>query len=65
LRGGKQRLTVFCDRAALEIFASGGLTYIPMPFIPKATDLTLSVQAKGGAAKFTSLEVHELKSAWE
>ena len=65
LRGGKQRLTIFCDRTALEVFASDGLTYVPMPFQPKADDLTLGVQAKGGSAKITALEVHELRSAWE
>lgn len=64
LRGGKQRLTVFCDRTGLEVFASDGLTFVPMPFQPKADDVSLSVGCKGGAVKFTTLEVHELKSAW-
>ena len=64
LRAGKQRITIFCDRTGLEVFASDGLTYVPMPFQPKADDLTLAVQAKGGDAKFTTLQVHELKSAW-
>jgi sucrose-6-phosphate hydrolase SacC (GH32 family) len=64
LRGGKQELVVYCDRAVLEVFASGGLTYVPMPFIPKADNLSVSVQVKGGAAKFTTLEVNELRSAW-
>jgi sucrose-6-phosphate hydrolase SacC (GH32 family) len=64
LRGGKQRLAIFCDRTGLEVFASDGLTYVPMPFIPKADDLALRVQAQGGSAKINALEVHELKSAW-
>jgi fructan beta-fructosidase len=64
LRGGKQRLMIFCDRTALEVFASDGLTYVPMPFQPKADELGLSVQAKGGSAKITALEVHEFRSAW-
>ena len=64
LRDGRQRLTIYCDRTGLEIFASDGLTYVPMPFIPNADDLALSVQVQGGSAKFNSLEVHELKSAW-
>lgn len=64
LRAGRQRLAVFCDRAGLEVFASDGLTYVPMPFIPEADNLALAVQAKGGAAKLTALEAHELKSAW-
>jgi len=65
LRGGKQRLTLFCDRTGLEVFASDGLTYVPMPFQPKAGDLSLIVQAKGGSAKITALQVYELRSAWE
>jgi sucrose-6-phosphate hydrolase SacC (GH32 family) len=64
LRGGKQELWIYCDRTALEVFASGGLTYVPMPFAPKADDLSLGVHVKGGDAKITALEVHELKSAW-
>ena len=64
LRNGKQRITIFCDRTGLEVFASDGLTYVPMPFQPKADDLSLGLSVKGSTAKFTSLEVHELKSAW-
>jgi sucrose-6-phosphate hydrolase SacC (GH32 family) len=64
LRDGRQRLTIYCDRTGLEIFASDGLTYVPMPFIPNADDQVLSVQVQGRSAKFNSLEVHELKSAW-
>ncbi len=65
LRGGKQRLRIFCDRTALEVFASDGLTYVPLPFAPKADDLDLGVKVNTGSARFNSLEVHELKSAWE
>ena len=64
LRGGKQRLTIYCDRTGLEVFASDGLTYVPLPYQPSAGDLALGVQAKGGSAKITALQVHELKSAW-
>ena len=64
LRGGKQRLHIYCDRTALEVFASDGLTYVPMPFAPKPDDLAVSVQVKGGSVQFTKLEVNELKSAW-
>jgi len=64
LRDGKQRLVVFCDRASLEVFASGGLTYVPMPFQPKPGDLALKVETRGGPARIDSLEIYELKSAW-
>jgi sucrose-6-phosphate hydrolase SacC (GH32 family) len=64
LRGGRQRLIIYCDRTGLEIFASDGLTYVPMPFQPEPGKLTLSLQARTGNAKFNTLEVHELKSSW-
>ncbi len=61
---GKQRLVVYCDRTGLEVFASGGLTYVPLPFQPKPDDVQLDLQATGGSVQLMSLEVHELKSAW-
>ncbi len=64
MRDGKQQLTIFCDRTGLEIFASNGLAYLPLPFLPKADDLLLKLQATAGNVKFTRLQVHELKSAW-
>ncbi len=64
LRNGKQRLTIYCDRTGLEVFASDGLCYVPMPFQPKATDFTLGAAVKSGAVKFSKLDAYELKSAW-
>jgi hypothetical protein len=57
-------LTILCDRIGLEILARDGLTYVPMPYLPKADDLSLEVQARGGPAKISDLQVHELRSAW-
>jgi hypothetical protein len=37
---------------------------MPMPYTPKASDLTLGVNVKSGSANIKSLEVYELKSAW-
>ena len=65
LHSGKQRLTVFCDRTVLEIFASDGLTYVPFLFQPKADDLELGVQSKGGSVKMNALQVHQLGSIWK
>lgn len=64
LREGKQRLTIFCDRTGLEVFASDGLTYVPAPFQPDAADRSIAVQAVGASVRLSSLEVHTLKSAW-
>jgi sucrose-6-phosphate hydrolase SacC (GH32 family) len=65
LLGGRQRLTIFCDRTGLEVFASDGLTYVPMPFQPKSADRSLGLSVKGGSARIEFLEVHELRSAWK
>jgi len=65
LRDGKQRLIIYCDRTALEIFASDGLTYVPFPYQPQAGDLELGVRVQGGSATFSALTVHELHSAWK
>ena len=64
LRDGKQRLIVYADRTALEVFASDGLTYVPMPVIPKAEERSVAVGGKGGPVRFGRLDVYELKSIW-
>ena len=64
LRAGRQRLTIYCDRTGLEIFASDGLTYLPFPFTPRPDDLALNVACLSGQVNFRTLEVHELKSIW-
>lgn len=64
LRKGKQRLTVYCDRTGLEVFASDGLTYVPMPVILDAKVLRVTAAVAGSPVKFASLDVYELKSAW-
>ena len=65
LRDGKQRLTIFCDRTGIEVFASDGLCYVPMPFNTNPENRRIFFETRGGAAKVNSLEVHELRSAWE
>lgn len=64
LRDGKQRLIIYCDRTGLEVFASDGLVYVPMPFLQKPDILSASVKAEKGSAKILLLELHELRSAW-
>lgn len=65
LRDGRQRLVLFVDRTGLEIFASDGLTYVPLPYQPNPAELEIEVRAVGGSAKLNSLEVYQLRSAWE
>lgn len=60
---GRQRLTIYCDRTGLEVFASDGLCYVPMPVIPRETERGFSVRASG-PVHFQSLDLHQLRSAW-
>lgn len=65
LRDGRQELVILADRTGLEVFASGGLTYVPMPVNLPADDLLATVSARGGPVRFRALELHELGSAWQ
>ena len=62
---GKQSITVYCDRTGVEVFASGGRCYVPMPSVPAADERGVGVVVEGGKAVFERLDVHELGSAWE
>jgi sucrose-6-phosphate hydrolase SacC (GH32 family) len=64
LRDGRQQIVLLADRTGLEVFASDGLTYVPMPVNLPADDRSASVRSIGGPARFHSLEIHTLGSAW-
>jgi hypothetical protein len=64
LQQGWQRLALYIDRTVLEVFASDGLTYVPMPAIPDVKDRTLRLTVRGGAANFAVLDAYVLKSIW-
>lgn len=65
LRNGRQELRIFADRTVFEVFASDGLTYVPIPVIPKASAREISVSVTGAPIQFSTLEAHELKSIWK
>jgi sucrose-6-phosphate hydrolase SacC (GH32 family) len=65
MKNGKLHLAIYCDRTGLEIFASEGLSYIPMPFQPKAGEQSFGMTVKGGQVKIESLVVKRLESAWK
>ena len=65
LINGRLRLSVFCDRTGIEVFAADGLCYVPLPFQPRPDDRALAVEARGGAATIHALDVHELRSIWQ
>lgn len=64
LRDGKLRLTIYCDRTGLEVFASDGLCYIPIPFNANPENRKIFLETRGNAAMLHELVVHELRSAW-
>jgi sucrose-6-phosphate hydrolase SacC (GH32 family) len=64
LQGGRQKIVILADRTGLEVFASGGLTVVPMPVNLPADDLASGVRAIGGPVRFHALEIHALESAW-
>jgi len=61
---GRVSLHMLLDQTSLEIFANSGLTYIPAKAEPIEDNRDFAIQAKGGAAKFVTLEVYPLKSIW-
>jgi len=61
---GRIQLHVFVDRTSIDIFGNEGRVYMPMGVILPGENKTISISAKGGAAKIRSLNVYELRSAW-
>ena len=62
---GKLALTILVDRQGSEVFASEGLAYVPMPFLPDPKNRRMSLEVNSGGFKVDLLEIHELKSAWK
>lgn len=64
LHNGLMDLTIFCDRTGLEVFAAGGLTYLPMPFQPDSKNFSASVGSEGGSVRIEEMTANALKSSW-
>jgi fructan beta-fructosidase len=64
LMGGKQRLIIYADRTSMEVFASDGLTYIPLPINLEPGNMGLQARVAGPPIQVESLEVHELSPIW-
>jgi fructan beta-fructosidase len=62
---GKIRLQLLVDRTSIESYGNNGRLYMPVGVIPSDQIKSLDVFTRGGATRLTSLEVYELKSAWE
>jgi fructan beta-fructosidase len=62
---GKIKLQLLVDRTSIEIYGNDGHLYMPVGVIPSDQLKSLDVFTRGGQTKVTSLEVYELKSAWD
>jgi fructan beta-fructosidase len=62
---GKIALHIFVDRASIDIYGGGGSLYLPMAKALSLNHQSLKLSCQGGSARIRSLEVYELKSAWE
>ncbi len=65
LRNGRQLVIIFADRTGLEVFASDGLTYVPVPVNLDGKNFALGIGVTGAPVKFASLEAYNLRSAWK
>jgi sucrose-6-phosphate hydrolase SacC (GH32 family) len=52
------------DRTSLEVFGNDGRVSFTSFFVADPEFKELSLTAVGGTAKMVTLDVHELKSAW-
>lgn len=64
LQDGKLDLIIYTDRIGLEVFAAGGLVFMPVDFNFDPENKLLALSSKGGTAEISRLDVYELKSSW-
>ena len=61
---GKQRLIIYADRLSLEVYASGGLIYLPVPIEFPSDKREVSIAVGDDSVRFERLDIYGLKSAW-
>ncbi len=61
---GHLKLRILADRTSIETFANGGRVSLTSCYLPDPTKPGVRPFCRNGAAKFTSLTVYEMKSAW-
>lgn len=62
---GKVRFRVLVDVCLYEIAGNDGRVYVSLPRNYKEPISEIKIEAIGGNAKLTQLDVHELKSIWD
>ena len=61
---GKIRLRILVDRTTIEIFANGGLVYMPMHVKRETGHQGIEIFSMGGEAWISSMMINELKTIW-
>jgi fructan beta-fructosidase len=63
--GGVIRLQILVDRSTLEVFGNDGQVALQSALRPVEGAVTLAAFSRGGESQLCSLDVFELRSAWE
>jgi fructan beta-fructosidase len=61
---GVLRLRMLLDRTTLDILGAHGTVYLPIAFLPHASNDSLSLTATGGHAEIVSLKLYQMKNSW-
>lgn len=64
LVNGTQKLVIYVDKTMIEVLASDGAIYVPVPFIAKDADQSVTIEQTDGKIEQKSLELYSLKSIW-
>jgi sucrose-6-phosphate hydrolase SacC (GH32 family) len=59
------KIRILVDRTTVEVFGNDGEIVMPACFLPKDSDLGLTMFSTGGAARVGSLKVYKVKSVWK
>lgn len=59
------RLRILADRSSLEVFGNEGTAALTSGFHPPAASRAVEAYAVGGAVKLVSMDVHQLRGAWD
>jgi fructan beta-fructosidase len=62
--GGRVRLHIFVDRSSIEVFGNDGRTVLSDQIFPDTSSDGISVYARSGSARLSSLDVWQLDSIW-
>jgi len=59
------KMQILVDRSLIEAFYDDGRAYLSASFYPDKAKQDLEIFSSGGNTRLISLDVYELKSAWD